>query len=513
MDEAFLDTILWYAPQSLFLIISTDSPETVASLCDVLRRSCHASTHVALRLALLLQSVMSLHEGDTRTCQLFEGLLTEIQSGVSASFFQHQRIFLTSIVNISKSLVSVQDRTLRGVDLVHMLESMNPFFSHDLCYIPTGSNKDPFRRVIRFASQDCVVFNTRERAPYMLVVEVQVMNQVKCGQFGKSTEVQAIPSPPMSPSKALRRVVATSDPQQQAQNVTKSPLAQMYGLTWEENKARLQALSPLGDLPGWDADCYVVKHGDNLVQEALAMQLIGTISSIWLEAHLPLKLTPYHIIVVSHEAGLIECVMDAKTIDSIKKAAGTEHATLSSHFLRVYGDLQSPAYRAAQRNFIESCAGYSVLCYLLQIRDRHNGNILLKRDGTVVHIDFGFMITTSPGGWNFENVPFKLPMEYVEVMGIDGFAYFKLLVFMGLQHLRRHSERISSLVEMADVRCVPCLGADTRSATQSLKERFLLSMTESEFMRRVKDMIDLSLDNWRTRSYDKFQRMQNGIEH
>lgn len=89
----------------------------------------------------------------------------------------------------------------------------------------------------------------------------------------------------------------------------------------------------------------------------------------------------------------------------------------------------------AQRNFAESMAAYSLVTYLLQIRDRHNGNILLDDAGHVVHIDFGFMLSNSPGSMNFETVPFKLTRELLEVMdsGPDGrasdiFDYFKVSI-------------------------------------------------------------------------------------
>lgn len=93
----------------------------------------------------------------------------------------------------------------------------------------------------------------------------------------------------------------------------------------------------------------------------------------------------------------------------------------------------SPEFHKAQRNFVESMAAYSIVCYLLQIKDRHNGNIMLDDTGHVVHIDFGFMLSNSPGGVNFESAPFKLTRELLEVMDSNSegkaselFDYFKV---------------------------------------------------------------------------------------
>jgi phosphatidylinositol kinase/protein kinase (PI-3 family) len=106
-------------------------------------------------------------------------------------------------------------------------------------------------------------------------------------------------------------------------------------------------------------------------------------------------------------------------------------------------------------------AGYSLLCYILQIKDRHNGNILLDGKGHVVHVDFGFMLSNSPGNMNFEAVPFKLTKEYLDVMGghrSKAFMKFKSLMVKGFLALREHAEQIISFVEMTMISGIdlPC---------------------------------------------------------
>lgn len=52
---------------------------------------------------------------------------------------------------------------------------------------------------------------------------------------------------------------------------------------------------------------------------------------------------------------------------------------------------------------------------IVQVKDRHNGNLLMDEEGHIIHIDFGFMLSNSPGGVNFESAPFKLTRELLEV--------------------------------------------------------------------------------------------------
>ena len=73
-------------------------------------------------------------------------------------------------------------------------------------------------------------------------------------------------------------------------------------------------------------------------------------------------------------------------------------------------------FEEAQKNFAESLAGYSFISYILQIKDRHNENILIDGEGHIVHIDFGWVFNKSPSKI-LENSPFKFTKDYLDILG------------------------------------------------------------------------------------------------
>jgi hypothetical protein len=275
--------------------------------------------------------------------------------------------------------------------------------------------------------------------------------------------------------------------------------------TWEEKKHLVQAMSPFGHLPGWTLRSFIVKAGDDLRKEVLAMQLIAYCQQIFQQEGVDIFLRPYQILNTGHMSGLVEFVEGAMSIDRIKKLKPDKSMTLAEYFSLHFGDSYSFIYAKAIQNFVRSLAGYSLITYLAQVRDRHNANLLIDNEGHMVHIDFGFIFGDSPGfNMNFESAPFKFTREYLDLIGgpdSQMFALFEDLFVRGFQALQKHADGLAAIVQLF-------YGDRRRGAAEGLKSRLLFAQSQQDILSLVRD----SFDNWRTKQYDWFQQQSNNIQ-
>lgn len=301
------------------------------------------------------------------------------------------------------------------------------------------------------------------------------------------------------------------------------PSAVVFSESWAAKKNRIRQNSPYGHLAQWDCMSVIVKTGGDLRQEQLAVQLIREFQSIWAEEKVSCWVKHFRILITGNNSGLIETIKDSVSIHSIKKAEYAKrlaegslgHVTLLDHFKSTHGDPSSPRFIRAQRHFAQSLAGYSIITYLLQIKDRHNGNILLDREGHLIHIDFGFILSNTPGNIGFEAAPFKFPLEYLEILGgleSPAFAEFKRLFREGFEAARKHCDRIITLVElMQKDSSLPCFAATTDQTANQLRDRFQPTLTHSLVGDYVERLIATSLGSHWTRLYDSFQYYSQSI--
>lgn len=291
--------------------------------------------------------------------------------------------------------------------------------------------------------------------------------------------------------------------------------SKIFGESWEERKARIQSESPMGKLPGWDLFSVIVKTNDDLRQEVFTMQLIHKLKSIF-EFEAPhLWLRTYRIVATGANIGLLETITDACSLDHLKKTF--PGGNLCEYFRSVYGDPSSSEFIAAQRRFIESMAAYSIVSYVLLLKDRHNGNILLSSEGRVIHIDFGFILGIAPGGmFSVEDAPFKLTKEMVDVMGglgSPGYKHFRHCLCEGFVVLQKYHSEIAALLQTTGQHSpFPCFhGAKLARVIADLRSRLCVGVSRREIRHRVDHLVRKSYNAWGTRQYDSFQLRSNNI--
>ena len=149
------------------------------------------------------------------------------------------------------------------------------------------------------------------------------------------------------------------------------------------------------------------------------MQLIRYYQNAFKEAHIPAWLYTYTILSTSQCTGLIQLIPNASSLDGLKKKTGYP-GSLRAYFETTYGytkgQPETPLFRTALENYITSMAGYSIVSYLLGIKDRHNGNVMIDSHGHIIHIDFGFVFGLAPGkAFSMERAPWKLTKEMADV--------------------------------------------------------------------------------------------------
>uniref|UniRef100_A0A7S3JSQ7 PI3K/PI4K catalytic domain-containing protein n=1 Tax=Aureoumbra lagunensis TaxID=44058 RepID=A0A7S3JSQ7_9STRA len=275
---------------------------------------------------------------------------------------------------------------------------------------------------------------------------------------------------------------------------------------WVQKEARILGLKNLKQrrlVP------IIVKANDDLRQEQFASQLIALAAAILRAANVSVQLRPYECLATGPDAGIVQALSDTVSLDALRRN-DDRYTTLLDFFERFFGRARLPAARTA---FIESLAPACIICYLLNLKDRHNGNILLDNKGRISHIDFGYMLASSPGGnIGFEAAPFKLTNDFLEVIGADR-RKFDDLCYRSFIALRKHRHRLILLAEMTVAACdrLNCFDGRPRETLDLFIQRFRPDLKDRQCRSFVQDLIEKSINNWRTSLYDVYQRRCVGI--
>ncbi|KAL6878598.1 phosphatidylinositol-4-kinase [Trichoderma novae-zelandiae] len=255
----------------------------------------------------------------------------------------------------------------------------------------------------------------------------------------------------------------------------------------------------------------IFKVGDDCRQDVLALQMIAAFRGIFHNVGLDVFVFPYHVTATAPGCGVIEVLPNSISRDMLGREAVNG---LYDYFVSKYGNEDSLRFQRARSNFVKSMAAYSVISFLLQFKDRHNGNIMIDDAGHILHIDFGFCFDIAPGGIKFERAPFKLTSEMLAVMGgssdHQSFKAFEQLCIKAFLASRQYCEKLSQIVQLMMDSGLPCFKPES---VQNFRDRFVMDKTEREAADFMRDLIKKSYSSYSTGIYDQFQLLTNGIPY
>ena len=302
------------------------------------------------------------------------------------------------------------------------------------------------------------------------------------------------------------------------------------------------------------------KHNDDLRQEAFAIQFIQTCDDILKASGLDMKLLTFQCTPVGTRRGFVEWVSGSVTMseichpfassstslvtnkkadvndknlpdvvtkaglskfESLRRLGGQQNKSLRritggsvtgeqgsiannpvQDYLRcVAFDHDAPYLirRDVMDKYVKSCAGYSVITYILGVGDRHLDNLLLHTSGAFFHCDFSFILGSDP---KKVNMPMRITESMVDGMGgRDSENYSKFLSLVGASFLAlRRPENVRvllSLVRLMEASCLPDTSENQTldQAVLGMRDRLQPNLSEAQAVSFIEQAVEASLFN------------------
>ncbi|EKE40440.1 hypothetical protein ENUP19_0305G0059 [Entamoeba nuttalli] len=229
----------------------------------------------------------------------------------------------------------------------------------------------------------------------------------------------------------------------------------------------------------------IVKHGDDLRQDQLIVQMIALMDNLLKKDLMDLKLTPYHVVATSPVDGMVEFIPSDGMGDIIKDG------TLRDYLMKMNG---GSIPTQVMNNFIRSVAGNSVITYLLGVGDRHLDNLLVRGNGVMFHIDFGYILGK-------ECKPFPPPMklckEIVECMGGKGstqYQDFTKLCCECYNSIRKSSKLIMNLFQLMTDSNIAVFQEMGVKVIIKLKEKLRMDISDERAAKIMVGLIETSVN-------------------
>ena len=444
--------------------ITRDDVQSFASFQELLQHRYPepSSFHQFLKLEAIFENdTRKMFDKRVHRFQTLQGLVSKLH--LSASTTHRDTTQITDADEIMMQIgKSTGDPPLGlSASFRHKCEVVDEFVADKRLYLPTypccrtcGSTST--LTGIDFAR--CRAFRSRESTPLLVMFTVAVCTEDTCGACGRDalmtiTKTEyALDRPRKEACNAKKTAAPTDETKERSEQINESLVAVREVGVLVKTGSRIGLEEIIAQL--------FVLYAHIFEESAVSKSHVGALTHYH---NLKALLTPFTVVQTSANTGLTEYLPNVKSLHEIKTSLRSYSDTcgscfccingeccpgagvpLKEYFLQHYEPLSETehcgAYNAAKLNFIRSLAPNLVLIYLLDVKDRHNGNILLHSDGRIVHVDYAFALGQIPGGQcNPERLqPCCITPEMIDMLdgcvviedgcSVDSMSYFKWML-------------------------------------------------------------------------------------
>ena len=248
----------------------------------------------------------------------------------------------------------------------------------------------------------------------------------------------------------------------------------------------------------------MLKCGDDLRMDMVTLQLFQAMQTIWFENGLQVKMSLYKVLCTGYMQGMLEMVTNSDTLANIHVQEGgaiKQLFSIASVLNWIEKNCKSVSPIEAKENFLMSNVAYCLATFVLGVGDRHNDNIMMKKNGELFHIDFGHFLGhfKYKMGIKRERAPFVFTRQFQYVLGGDDselFKKFKQKLDLGYSILRKNRDVILTLLRMLLCTGIPELN---EKSLKFLETSLAMKKTDKEAIDFIEKKLYESMDSVSTK--------------